>query len=82
MRGSASFGKASPMTMCLPGRNTRKFARAGKATMNRSGIRANGPYVKKTTEWRPGPVLLKVPNNNWIGGLREDLDDFSMDDEV
>jgi hypothetical protein len=46
-------------------------------------------YVRKKIEWRPGPVVLRVPNNNWIGGLREDLDDFStgssrkwMDDEV
>ncbi|KIK34990.1 hypothetical protein CY34DRAFT_605107 [Suillus luteus UH-Slu-Lm8-n1] len=46
-------------------------------------------YVKKKKEWRPGPVMLRVRNNNWIGGLREDLDDFSMgssrkwmDDEV
>ena len=39
-------------------------------------------YVKKKIEWCPGPVMLRVPNNNWIGGLREDLDDFSIEDEA
>ncbi|KAG1762359.1 hypothetical protein EDD22DRAFT_582772 [Suillus occidentalis] len=39
-------------------------------------------YVEKKIEWRPGPVMLRVPNNNWIGGLREDLDDFSIEDEA
>ncbi|KAG2132810.1 hypothetical protein DEU56DRAFT_757303 [Suillus clintonianus] len=41
------------------------------------------------TEWRPGPMMLKVPNNNWIGGFREVLDDDSyassrkwVDDEI
>ncbi|KAG1876457.1 hypothetical protein DFJ58DRAFT_720921 [Suillus subalutaceus] len=40
-------------------------------------------------EWRPGHVMLRVPNNDWIGGSHEDLDDCSnassrkwMDDEV
>ncbi|KAG2343996.1 hypothetical protein BDR05DRAFT_947752 [Suillus weaverae] len=39
-------------------------------------------------EWRPGHVMLRVPNNDWIGGSHEDLDDYSnassrkMDDEV
>jgi hypothetical protein len=38
--------------------------------------------VKKEIEWRPGFVMLRVPNNNWIGGLGEDLGDFSIEDEV
>ncbi|KAG2053621.1 hypothetical protein BDR06DRAFT_1008496 [Suillus hirtellus] len=44
---------------------------------------------KNGIEWRPGHVMLRVPNNDWIGGSHEDLDDYSnassrnwMDDEV
>lgn len=46
-------------------------------------------FEKNGIEWRPGHVMSRVPNNDWIGGLHEDLDDFSigssrkwMDDEV
>ncbi|KAG1808630.1 uncharacterized protein BJ212DRAFT_1302909 [Suillus subaureus] len=44
---------------------------------------------KNGIEWGPGHVMLGVPNNDWIGGSHEDLDDCSnassrkwMDDEV
>jgi hypothetical protein len=44
---------------------------------------------KNGIEWRPGHVMLRVPNNDWIGGSHEDPDDYSnassrkwMDDEV
>ncbi|KAG2113083.1 uncharacterized protein F5147DRAFT_835192 [Suillus discolor] len=44
---------------------------------------------KNGIEWRPGHVMLRVPNNDWIGGSHEGLDDYSnassrnwMDDEV
>lgn len=44
---------------------------------------------KNGIEWRPGHVMLRVPNNDWIGGSHEGLDDCSnassrkwIDDEV
>ncbi|KAG2075743.1 hypothetical protein BDR04DRAFT_861865 [Suillus decipiens] len=44
---------------------------------------------KNGIEWRPGHVMLRVPNNDWIGGSHEDLDAYSsassrkwMDDEA
>ncbi|KAG1880399.1 hypothetical protein C8R48DRAFT_163451 [Suillus tomentosus] len=51
----------------------------------------SGGWIRGKTgiEWRPGHVMLRVPNNDWIGGSHEDLDDYSnassrnwMDDEV
>jgi hypothetical protein len=72
-----SWAKFLEVRQGWEGNDERKW-QSGGWTRGKAGI-----------EWRPGHVMLRVPNNDWIGGSHEDLDDCSdassrewVDDEV